>query len=328
MRRRVGFECWRQKFEGDEHCGNEINERAEDPHESAGESLIRQRRPAKDCRGLLVRRIENTVAEHEKGTERSAGKHANKKINRNRPAMPANGTGKRLDHRPPKQDGSGEEAEMFDIVPKNGAQREFECRGNMPGNQRDCGGNPAERRVGDEFSEAVQRRPSKSRTNEEAHEELRQAVEKRNGGRAEEHEGRNDEHEENVLNHVDGEGGFIKCGKRRADGKPQEEHGGEKCGESPNGKDGRGSAAKGEPSTKIDCGREQERKIEWEWRRPLVEQRLRGGRHDQYGWPPAGGACSEMAFSAATRAGTCAAGCRVLRNATNAVTSGGLRALP
>jgi len=38
-----------------------------------------------------------------------------------------------------------------------------------------------------------------------------------------------------VLDHVDGEGGFIEGGERRADGNPEREHAGEKSSEMPRG---------------------------------------------------------------------------------------------
>lgn len=60
-------------------------------------------------------------------------------------------------------------------------------------------------------------------------------MEKKERRRAQENERRNDKHQENVLNHVDGEGGFVEGGERRADGNPEREHAGEKSSETPRG---------------------------------------------------------------------------------------------
>ncbi len=55
-------------------------------------------------------------------------------------------------------------------------------------------------------------------------------MEKRHGRSAEEHQRRNHEHEQNVLDHVRGKGDLVEGGKGRADRKPEAEHPSQKRG--------------------------------------------------------------------------------------------------
>ena len=64
-------------------------------------------------------------------------------------------------------------------------------------------------------------------------------MEQRKRGSAEKDERRNHEHEENVLDHVNGEGGFVESRERRANGEPEEEHAGEESGEAARGREER-----------------------------------------------------------------------------------------
>ncbi len=104
-------------------------------------------------------------------------------------------------------------------------------------------------------------------------------MEQRKRGSAEKDERRNHEHEENVLDHVNGEGGFVESRERRANGEPEEEHAGEESGEAARGKKtGRGTAQR-EPAAEINQGSEKDGGVEQQRRRPFVEERLRCGRH-------------------------------------------------
>jgi hypothetical protein len=162
-------------------------------------------------RAFAVREVQQAITKGEKCAERAAGKHAEKKISGDGPAWPARFGGKWLDYRPPEEDGRGKEAEMFDFVPEIGTQGEFERGGNMPGNESDSGENPADEWMGENFSKELHCRPAEEWTECGANEPLREAVEKGKGGRAKKDERRNDQHKENVLDHVNGEGGFIEC---------------------------------------------------------------------------------------------------------------------
>ncbi len=233
----MGFENWRaglrgkvarrKKFEGDDDGGNEVDEGSEDPHQRAGKNLIGERGDGKDRRGLQVRGVEDAVAENQEGAKRGSGKHAEEKIEGNRPAVPACFRRERLEHGPPEEDGGGEKTEVFDVVPEIRAEGEIEGGRNVPGEEGDGGENPADEGMGEKFSDALDECVAEKRAERGTHEGLRQSVEQRKRGSAEKDEGRNHEHEENVLDHVNGEGGFVESRERRADGEPEKEHAGE-----------------------------------------------------------------------------------------------------
>jgi hypothetical protein len=56
-------------------------------------------------------------------------------------------------------------------------------------------------------------------------------MEKGQGRRTKKNEGRNHKHQEDVLDHVDGEGSFVEGRKRRANRDPEREHTREKSAE-------------------------------------------------------------------------------------------------
>ncbi len=109
---------------------------------------------------------------------------------------------------------------MFDLVPEVGAKGEFECGWNMPGDEGNGSENPTDERMGEKLPERLHRLPAQERSERGAHKPLGEPAEERQGGRAEKDEGRNHKHEQNVLDHVDGERSFIEGGERRANGKP------------------------------------------------------------------------------------------------------------
>ncbi len=145
----------RKKFEGDDDSGNEVDEGSQDPHQRAGKNLIGERRDGKDRRGLQVRGVEDAIAENQEGAKRGSGKHAEEQVEGNRPTMPARFRRERLEHGPPEEDGGGEEAEVLDVVPEVRAEGEIEGRRNVPGQESDGGKNPADERMGENFSNAL-----------------------------------------------------------------------------------------------------------------------------------------------------------------------------
>jgi hypothetical protein len=60
---------------------------------------------------------------------------------------------------------------------------------------------------------------------------LREFAKERQGRGAKKDERRNNEHQEDVLDHVDGERGLVEGGQRGADGDPEKEDAGEKRSE-------------------------------------------------------------------------------------------------
>jgi hypothetical protein len=197
-------------MEGDEDGGEEEDEQAEDPHERAGEDLIFEGGEAEKRGPMRVRRIKYAIAECQEGAERAARKCAEEEIEGDGPARPTRFAGEWLDNRPPEEDRCREKAEVFDFMPGVGAQSEFECGRNVPGEENDGGKNPAEERMSEKFPEGLHGGPAEEGTESGAHKPLRESVEKRESGSAKEDERRNDKHQENVLNHVDGEGGLVE----------------------------------------------------------------------------------------------------------------------
>lgn len=184
----------REEFEGNEDRGDCADEESEDPHQSAGEDLILERSDAEDGGSFVVRGIEDAIAEGEKCAERSTWKCSQEKIERDGPARPACFRWKGLDDGPPEEDGSREEAGVFNFVPRIGTESEFECGRNMPRDQSDCGENPTDKGMGEKFSERSQGWPAQERAESGAHKPLRESVEKRQGGRTEKNERRDDKH--------------------------------------------------------------------------------------------------------------------------------------
>lgn len=108
-------------MEGDEDGGEEKDKEAEDPHERAGKDLIFKGSDAEERRRFDVGGIEDAITEDEERAEGSAGEGAEEEIKGDGPTWPTRFRGKRLDDGPPKEDGRGEEAEVFQFVPGVGA---------------------------------------------------------------------------------------------------------------------------------------------------------------------------------------------------------------
>jgi len=173
-----------EETEGDKDGGEEEHKQAEDPHERAGEDLIFEGGEAEGRGRLLVRRINYAIAEGEEGAERAAGKCAEEKIEGDGPASPTRCGGEWLDDGPPEQHGCREKAAVFDFMPGLGAESEFECGRNVPGEENDGGENPAEERMSEKFPEGLPGGPAEEGTKSGAYKPLREPVEKRERGSA------------------------------------------------------------------------------------------------------------------------------------------------
>ena len=93
------------------------------------------------------------------------------------------------------------------------------------------GKNPADERMSEKFAKGLHGSPAKEWAESGANKPLRESVEEWKRGSAEKDKGRNDKHQENVLDHVDGERGFVEGGEWGADGDPERKDAGEKSGE-------------------------------------------------------------------------------------------------
>ena len=150
----------REEMERDEDAGEEKDKEAEDPHERAGKDLIFKGSDAEERRRFDLGGIEDAITEGEERAEDSAGEGAEEEIEGDGPAWPTRFRGKRLDNGPPKEDGRGEEAEVFQFVPGVRAEGEFEGGGNVPGEESDAGENPADEGMSEKFAKGLHRRPA------------------------------------------------------------------------------------------------------------------------------------------------------------------------
>jgi hypothetical protein len=136
---------------------------------------------AEQRRRFDVGGIEDAITEDQERAEGSAGEGAEKEIKGDGPAWPTTFGGKRLDDGPPKEDGRGEEAEVFQFVPGIGAEGEFEGGGNVPGEQSDGGENPANEGMSEKFAKGLHRRPAEKWAESGADKTLRESVKERQG---------------------------------------------------------------------------------------------------------------------------------------------------
>ena len=207
-------------MEGDEDAGEEKDKEAEDPHERAGKDLIFKGSDAEERRRFDLGGIEDAITEGEERAEDSAGEGAEEEIKGDGPAWPTRFRGKRLDDGPPKEDGRGEEEEVFQIVPGVGAEGEFENGGNVPSEESDGGENPADEGMSEKFAKGLHTRPTKEWPESGTDKTLRESMKERQGRGAKKNERRNNEHQQNVLDHVDGERSFIEGRERRTNRDP------------------------------------------------------------------------------------------------------------
>jgi hypothetical protein len=281
-------------MEGDEDGGEEKDKEAEDPHERAGKDLIFKGSDAEERRRFDVGGIEDAITEDEERAEGSAGKGAEKEIKGDGPAWPTRFRGKGLDDGPPKEDGRGEEAEVFQFVPGVGAEGEFEGGGNVPGEESDGGENPANEGMSEKFAKGLHRRPAEEWAESGADKTLRESVKERQGRGAKKDERRNNEHQQDVLDHVDGERSLIEGGQRRANRDPQREHARQKSGETPWREEfGRGAAQRKPPAQITECGEYDDHVDEDRWR-PFLKDGLGFGRHDALRVRPGRRICSRL----------------------------------
>src|SRR5579862_5051058 len=107
-------------------------------------------------------------------------------------------------------------------MPRFRPQRERKSRGNVPSHQGRGSRKPAKRRSRDRPPEPLQRRPAEQRTNYRLYKLPRESMQERHDGRAQKNHGRSEGHEQEVLDHVDGQRFLIERGNGRADSNPNQ----------------------------------------------------------------------------------------------------------
>ena len=99
-------------------------------------------------------------------------------------------------------------------------QRRFKYCRNVPYDQRKRGREPTDRGICDQMSEPSERSPSEKRSYRPSRDWLRKPLKERQRWSGKRDEERSDSHEQEVLNHVNGEGHIVKRSQRGADGDP------------------------------------------------------------------------------------------------------------
>src|SRR5208282_2099593 len=123
---------------------------------------------------------------------------------------------------------------------------------------------------------------------------------------------------------------MIKCRKRRAHRNPEKRQSTHKGSKPPERNHLRKFSSKKKPTAQVNQCHKNQSKRKRQWKRPRLEMDVEFGRHRQvdiHGRGVTSPAPSAMAREA-LRAGACPAGCSVLRKATSAVVSAGLRFFP
>jgi hypothetical protein len=89
----------------------------------------------------------------------------------------------------------------------------------------------------------------------------------------------NPKHQQDVLDHVDGEGGLVEGGEMGADGDPEKGDAGEKRGETCGRDQIVGRASEENPAAEIEESRDDQGDVDQDRWRPVVEEGLGEGRH-------------------------------------------------
>ena len=123
---------------------------------------------------------------------------------------------------------------------------------------------------------------------------MREFAKERQGRGAKKDERRNNEHQQDVLDHVDGERSLIEGRERRANRDPQREHARQKSGETPwRDELWRGAAQRKPPAQIAECREYDDHVDEDRWR-PFLKDGLGFGQHDTLGVSPVRRICSRL----------------------------------
>src|SRR6202012_5179185 len=116
-------------------------------------------------------------------------------------------------------------------------QCRFKHSRNVPSDQCKRGREPTDRRIRDQMAEPSQSSPSEQWSYDSSRDQLRKSLKQRQRRSPKEDEVRGDGHEQQMLQHVNGERHIVKRSQRGADCDPNRNASGEKCGKPPRRKE-------------------------------------------------------------------------------------------
>jgi hypothetical protein len=163
----------------------------------------------------------------------------------------------------------------------------------VPGEESDGGENPADEGMSEKFAKGLHSRPAEEWAENGADKTLRESVKERQGRGAKKDERRNNEHQQDVLDHVDGERSLIEGGERRANRDPQRDHPPEKRRDAMAGRVRERCGATKAPAQIAECGEYDDHVDEDRWR-PFLKDGLGFGRHDALRVSPGRRICSRL----------------------------------
>ena len=152
-----------------------------------------------------INRVNDPVAERKKCGENVARQGSEKKVDEHRPTRPSRNTRPWLHNGPPEKKSGPEETCVLGRMPRFRFQPQRKHRWNMPSQQCNGGGKPAKRRLRKYTSNSLHRRRPKQWTENGSQEFPRQSVQQRHHRCSDQDQGRSDGHEQQMLNHVDGQ---------------------------------------------------------------------------------------------------------------------------
>src|SRR5258707_5072463 len=200
--------------------------------------------------------VNNTVAERKKCGENVEWQGREKKVDEHRPTRPSRNTRPWLHNGPPEKKSGPEETGVLDRMPRPRLQSQRECCRNMPSQQCCGGGEPAKRRLRKYTSNSLHRRRPKQWTENGLQEFPGQSVQQRHHGCAHQDQRRSDGHEQQMLNHVDGQQFLVEGCERGTHCHPDQEQSEKKTASSPGRNRVHGSRMKTNPSRQLQDPRQ------------------------------------------------------------------------
>ena len=191
-----------EQLHGDRGGGKEECHRAGHPHDHPGACLVFQRTKADNARSIFVGRIKNAIVEREESRQSGVLEIGEQKVGNHGPAGPVWPAGPGLDDVPPKHQGRGEEAEVFDLVPAIGSQREFVEMGHMPENVAQSEKQPTHGGMHDRVNHVEQTLPLQKGTEPLGDELAGQSAQHGQLGSTEPDEARRHHGQQKMLHHV------------------------------------------------------------------------------------------------------------------------------
>ena len=219
--------AWREELEGEDHGGSEEDEGAEDPHDSGSEDLILNKRDAEGIGVADVVLVDGAIAEGDGGGDQGVYQVGADEVEEDAPVALLRVRRPGTDDAPPEEERGGKEAEVLDGVPGLVVEGEVVGGGDVPGDEGEVHGEPGYGWLDQPGGEAAEGGAPDERGDDPAHDGRRKAAQERDSGESVEDEGRDDGHDEEVLDHVGAEERVGEAIHGGGDGEPEDEDAGD-----------------------------------------------------------------------------------------------------